>query len=63
MVALASWTDEEFSEPKLIDHCRTKVAGYKLPKRVMLVEEVGRAPNGKADYKWAKSRALELMQL
>jgi acyl-CoA synthetase (AMP-forming)/AMP-acid ligase II len=63
VVALASCTYEEFSEPKLIDHCRTKVAGYKLPKRVMLVEEVGRAPNGKADYKWAKSRALELLQL
>ena len=62
VVALASCSNHSFIESELIDHCRTKVAGYKLPKTVMLVDEVSRAPNGKADYKWAKSRALELLQ-
>ena len=62
VVALASCSNQSFKESELIDHCRTKVAGYKLPKTVMLVDEVSRAPYGKADYKWAKSRALELLQ-
>lgn len=62
VVALASCSDQIFQESELIDHCRTKVAGYKLPKRVILVDEVGRAPNGKADYKWAKRCALELLK-
>jgi len=33
------------------------LAGYKQPRQVLLVEEVRRAPNGKADYKWAKAFA------
>lgn len=33
------------------------LAGYKLPKQVLLVPQVRRAPNGKADYKWAKATA------
>jgi acyl-CoA synthetase (AMP-forming)/AMP-acid ligase II len=33
------------------------LAGYKLPRQVLLVDEVRRAPNGKADYKWAKAHA------
>ena len=45
-------------EPSLLDFARTRVAGYKLPRRLVVVEEVRRAPNGKADYKWAKSTAL-----
>ena len=32
----------------------TKLARYKLPRRVVVVPEVKRAPNGKADYKWAR---------
>ncbi|MBO6657351.1 MAG: AMP-binding protein [Pseudomonadales bacterium] len=46
-------------EQDLIDHCRQKIAGYKLPKHVILVDHVQRAPNGKADYKWAKQTALD----
>ena len=46
-------------EQGLIDHCRQKIAGYKLPKHVILVDHVQRAPNGKADYKWAKQTALD----
>jgi len=35
-------------------HCRTKVAGYKVPREVCLAEEIGRTPAGKPDYAWAK---------
>ena len=38
---------------------RDKIAGYKRPKSIFIVDEVKRAVNGKADYKWARSRADE----
>jgi fatty-acyl-CoA synthase len=46
-------------EAALIEFARARVAGYKLPRRIVVVDEVRRAANGKADYKWAKSVALE----
>jgi 3-oxocholest-4-en-26-oate---CoA ligase len=46
-------------EAGLLDFARTRVAGYKLPRRLVVVPTVQRAPNGKADYKWAKAAALE----
>ena len=42
---------------KLIDSTREFIAGYKLPKKIIIVEHVQRAPNGKADYKWANEIA------
>ncbi len=32
---------------------RATLSGYKLPKRLVLVDEVVRSPSGKADYRWA----------
>lgn len=40
-----------------------KVARYKLPKTIIFVDEVVRSPSGKADYRWAKARALEALGL
>ena len=45
-------------EADLNDFVRTRIAGYKTPRRLLVVETVHRAANGKADYKWAKERAL-----
>lgn len=39
---------------------KKKLAGYKVPKQLFLVERVERAPNGKADYKWARE-AIEAL--
>jgi 3-oxocholest-4-en-26-oate---CoA ligase len=39
-------------------HCRKELAGYKVPRELVLVEQVQRGPNGKADYRWAKEQAL-----
>jgi fatty-acyl-CoA synthase len=47
-----------FDEAAVLDFARARVAGYKLPRRVIVVGRVQRAPNGKADYKWAKQAAL-----
>lgn len=46
-----------FDERAVIEEVRKHIAGYKLPKHVIAVPEVKRAPNGKADYKWAKAAA------
>ncbi len=40
-------------------HARRDLAGYKVPRQVVLVDEVRRGPNGKADYRWAKDQATE----
>jgi acyl-CoA synthetase (AMP-forming)/AMP-acid ligase II len=39
-------------------HCRERVAGYKVPRDLVLVEKVIRSPAGKPDYAWAKERAM-----
>jgi fatty-acyl-CoA synthase len=40
-------------------HVRSKLAGYKIPKDIVIVSRVPRAENGKADYPAAKQQALE----
>ena len=39
-------------------HCRQHLAGYKIP-RALLLTELPRTPTGKADYRWAKKFAEE----
>ena len=34
-------------------HCRGHLAGYKVPRHVVVVDEVPRSASGKADYRWA----------
>jgi acyl-CoA synthetase (AMP-forming)/AMP-acid ligase II len=38
-------------------HIRASLAGYKMPRTLVLVDEVERTPAGKPDYKWAKETA------
>ncbi len=47
------------SEGELIDAARERLAGYKAPRRVVVVDAVVRSPAGKADYGWARERARE----
>src|SRR5580693_271880 len=37
----------------LQEHCRESIAGYKLPRRLYVVDAVERSPSGKPDYTWA----------
>ncbi len=39
------------------DHCRTRLAGYKVPRRLVITDAVQRSPSGKADYRWAREVA------
>jgi fatty-acyl-CoA synthase len=43
----------------LATHCRSFVAGYKVPRAVTFVDQVKRSPSGKADYRWAKEAAAQ----
>ncbi|MGD8416278.1 MAG: acyl-CoA synthetase [Pseudomonadales bacterium] len=59
VVAVASYSSgESCDEAAVIDFARDHLAGYKLPRHVVFVDQVQRAPNGKADYRWAKKAAL-----
>jgi acyl-CoA synthetase (AMP-forming)/AMP-acid ligase II len=49
MVELAP--DASLDEGAVIAHVKTKLASFKAPKRVLQVETIGRAANGKVDYK------------
>ena len=39
--------------------CRQALAGYKVPRGLVVVDEVMRSPAGKADYAWARAAARE----
>jgi acyl-CoA synthetase (AMP-forming)/AMP-acid ligase II len=43
----------------VIAHVKSKLAAYKAPKHVLSVDTIGRAPNGKVDYKRLKAYAEE----
>ncbi|MEC4018508.1 acyl-CoA synthetase [Streptomyces sp. H27-D2] len=38
-------------------HCRARLAGYKIPRSLVLADRIQRSPSGKADYRWAKTVA------
>jgi fatty-acyl-CoA synthase len=52
---------EQPSEESLRDEVRKHLAAYKLPKVFVFVDEIERAPSGKADYRWARACAGEAL--
>ncbi|MFJ4835401.1 acyl-CoA synthetase [Streptomyces sp. NPDC088747] len=49
-------------QPSLDDiqtHCRSRLAGYKIPRQLVITETIQRSPSGKADYRWARSVATK----
>lgn len=56
-------TDAE--APSLDDvasHCRSVIAGYKVPRELVVVPEVVRKVTGKGDYTWAKEAARSALE-
>lgn len=43
----------------LIAHVKSALASYKAPRTILAVDTIGRAPNGKVDYKRAKQFAYD----
>jgi acyl-CoA synthetase (AMP-forming)/AMP-acid ligase II len=48
----------QVDEADVIAHVKSRLAAFKAPKRVLAVETIGRAPNGKVDYKRLKDEAV-----
>ncbi|MHB9864115.1 acyl-CoA synthetase [Streptomyces sp. YIM S03343] len=38
-------------------HCRAHLAGYKIPRQLVITPTIRRSPSGKADYRWARDVA------
>ncbi len=53
VVALAP--DADVDEETIIAGVKDQLAGFKAPRRVVFVAQIPRAPNGKADYKKART--------
>ena len=47
------------AEAELIEHVKTRLASYKSPRRVRAVPTIGRAPNGKVDYRRHRAESMD----
>jgi fatty-acyl-CoA synthase len=56
---VAPRTGHEVTLEPLAKHCRTALAGYKVPRHLIAVEQVERTPAGKPNYRWAKRVASD----
>ena len=59
VAAVVETAGDEVSSEDLIAHVRAKLAAYKAPKHVFVIDTIGRAPNGKVDYKRLKAFAAD----
>jgi acyl-CoA synthetase (AMP-forming)/AMP-acid ligase II len=50
--------DTELTLDDVQAHCREQLAGYKVPRDLVAVSQIERAPNGKPNYQWARDRVL-----
>ncbi len=63
VVAVVQLTVPDASEPaELRAWCTEHLARYKAPRAFVFVVEVRRHPSGKADYRWAKERAVDAVE-
>jgi fatty-acyl-CoA synthase len=65
VIALVQVTDGYYTdEAELRAFCRSRrLAGYKIPKRILFTDTLRRAPNGKADYKLLREMAADLLNV
>jgi acyl-CoA synthetase (AMP-forming)/AMP-acid ligase II len=56
VVSLVDGADPPTVE-ELADHCRDHLAGYKVPRSMVVVDAVARKVTGKGDYAWAREVA------
>jgi fatty-acyl-CoA synthase len=57
LVSLSSDASSELTDESLRSKLKSVLAGYKVPKRILLVDAVPRQVNGKANYKEARALA------
>jgi acyl-CoA synthetase (AMP-forming)/AMP-acid ligase II len=59
VVALRQGAPAGVDADELTRHTRGAVAGYKVPREWVFVDECHRSPTGKPDYAWARDVAIE----
>lgn len=59
ITAVVCFGGEKATTEELIALARERLAAYKSPKHVVVVEHVVRSPAGKADYRWALDTAKD----
>ena len=50
---------ESATADEIVTTVKANLSAFKAPRHVVVVAEVTRGPNGKADYAWAKQIAVE----
>ena len=50
---------ESATPDEIVATVKANLSAFKAPRHVVVVDEVTRGPNGKADYAWAKRIAAE----
>lgn len=50
---------QDVDDQELVDHVRSRLAAYKAPRRIVRVDTIGRAANGKVDYKRLRQEAID----
>ena len=59
ITAVVSLRPGETATPaEIIDAVYANLSRFKAPRHVVIIDEVKRGPNGKADYAWAKALAV-----
>jgi fatty-acyl-CoA synthase len=53
----------ETTHDPLSRHCTSSLARFKTPKEFIFVDQVRRLGNGKPDYRWAKSAAMQQVKV
>jgi fatty-acyl-CoA synthase len=57
VAVVAASTESALTDADVLSSVRAQLSAFKAPKQVIFVDEVPRAPNGKADYRAAKALA------
>src|SRR4051812_43825808 len=55
---VAPRTGHKVTLDQLAEYCRASIAGYKVPRHLVVVDECERTPAGKPNYRWAKEQAV-----
>jgi len=48
---------------EVASHVREHLAGYKVPRELVVVDAIQRSPSGKPDYRWARAHAIDVLGL
>ena len=56
-------TSGPLDDQALIEHVKSRLAGFKAPKHVLVIPSIGRSPAGKVDYAGLRTKAIEELGL